>query len=223
VNESTDAVVGVYESTKDAEAAVHTLLEQGVPAGQVSIVGQDLHSETHVHGFVTTADMAKTGAKGGAWVGGLFGVLTGAALLFVPGVGALIVLGPLAAGAIAAAEGAAAGGGMGAVLGHFIAKKHVPKYSEHLEAGNYLVLRHQPQASDAQTLQQDTNPHRRRAPRRSDHRPRPYRTLRPMPADRPRRSHRCAAGAGRGPSQAANCPPRSVKNYAPSTSLPAPW
>ena len=33
------------------------------PAGQVSIVGQDLHSETHVHGFVTTGDMAKTGAK----------------------------------------------------------------------------------------------------------------------------------------------------------------
>jgi hypothetical protein len=44
-------------------------------------------------------------------------------LLFVPGVGALIVLGPLTAGAVAAAEGAAAGGGMGAVLGHFIAKK----------------------------------------------------------------------------------------------------
>jgi hypothetical protein len=41
-------------------------------------------------------------------------------------VGALIVRGPLTAGAVAAAEGAAAGGGMGAVLGHFIAKKHVP-------------------------------------------------------------------------------------------------
>lgn len=143
MSESTDAVVGVYESMKDAESAVHALLEQGVPAGQVSIVGQDLHSETHVHGFVTTGgDVAKTGAKGGAWVGGLFGVLTGAALLFVPGGGALIVLGPLAAGAVAAAEGAAAGGGMGAVLGHFIAEKHVPKYSERLEAGNYLVLRH---------------------------------------------------------------------------------
>jgi hypothetical protein len=54
VSESTDAVVGVYESMKDAESAVHTLLEHGVRAGQVSIVGQDLHSETHVHGFVTT-------------------------------------------------------------------------------------------------------------------------------------------------------------------------
>ena len=156
MSESTDGVVGVYESMKDAEAAVRTLLEQGVPAEQVSIMGQDLHSETHVHGFVTTGDVAKTGAKSGAWVGGLFGVLTGAALLFVPGVGALIVLGPLAAGALTAAEGATAGAGIGAVLGHFIAKKHVPKYSEHLQAGNYLVLRHQPQATDVEILRQDT-------------------------------------------------------------------
>jgi hypothetical protein len=156
MSEATGAVVGVYESMKDAEAAVHTLLDQGVPPDQVSIVGQDLHSETNVHGFVSTGDVAKTGAKTGAWVGGLFGVLSGAAVLFVPGVGALIVLGPLAAGALAAAEGAAAGGGLGAVLGHFIAKKHVPKYSRHLEAGNYLVLRHQPQESDTEILQQGT-------------------------------------------------------------------
>jgi hypothetical protein len=115
-------------------------------------------------------------------------------VVVVPGVGALIVLGPLAAGAVAAAEGAAAGGGMGAVLGHFIAKKHVPKYSEHLRAGNYLVLRHQPQASDAQTLQQDTTPIEVETTT-IDHRPWRYRTLRPMPADRPRRSHRCV-GAG---------------------------
>ncbi len=39
-----------------------------------------------------------------SWVGGLFGVLTGAALLFVPGVEALVLLGPLAAGAVAATD-----------------------------------------------------------------------------------------------------------------------
>ena len=158
MSEATSAVVGVYDSFKDAETAVRTLLEQGVPANQVSIVGQDLHSETQVHGFITTGDVAKTGAKTGAWAGGLFGVLSGTALLFIPGVGALVVLGPLAAGAFAAAEGAAAGGGLGALLGHFIAKKHVPTYSRHLEAGNYLVLRHHPQASDAEILQHDTTP-----------------------------------------------------------------
>lgn len=144
-----NAVIGVYESVQEAEAAVKTLLDQGVPAGEVSIVGQDLHSETRVHGFVTTGDVAKSGAKTGAWVGGLFGVLTGAALLFIPGVGPLIVLGPLAAGAVSAAEGATAGGGIGAVLGHFIAKRHVPKYSRHLTEGKYLVVRHAPQTADA--------------------------------------------------------------------------
>ncbi|WP_042374798.1 general stress protein [Streptacidiphilus neutrinimicus] len=154
---ATGAVVGVYESVQDAENAVKALLDQGVPAGQVSIVGQDLHSETQVHGFVTTGDVAKTGAKTGAWVGGLFGVLTGAALLFIPGVGPLIVLGPLAAGAVSAAEGATAGGGLGAVLGHFIAKRHVPKYSRHLTEGHYLVVRQGPDAGkDEQLLREHT-------------------------------------------------------------------
>jgi hypothetical protein len=60
MSEAAGAVVGVYESIKDAEAAVATLLDQGVPAEQVSIVGQDLHSESHVYGFVTTGDVAKT-------------------------------------------------------------------------------------------------------------------------------------------------------------------
>jgi hypothetical protein len=32
------------------------------------------------------------------------------------------------------------------------------KYSRHLKTGNYLVLRHQPQDSDALTPQQDTTP-----------------------------------------------------------------
>ncbi len=155
---ASNAVIGVYESVQDAEKAVKALLDQGVPAEQVSIVGQDLHSETRVHGFVTTGDVAKSGARTGAWVGGLFGVLTGAALLFVPGVGALVVLGPLAAGAVSAAEGATAGGGIGAVLGHFIAKRHVPKYSRHLAEGKYLVVRHAPQAAEAEAglLRQDT-------------------------------------------------------------------
>ena len=41
MTQATGAGVGVYESMKDAEAAVATLLEQGVPAEQVSMVGQD--------------------------------------------------------------------------------------------------------------------------------------------------------------------------------------
>ncbi|MDF3289810.1 general stress protein [Streptomyces silvisoli] len=141
-----NGVVGVYGSMREAEDAVRILLRQGIPADQLSVIGQDLRSETRVHGFVTTGDVARSGATTGAWVGGLFGLLSGTALLLVPGVGPLLVLGPLAAGAVSAAEGAATGGGLGAVMGHFIAKRHVPKYIRHVEAGGYLLIRQGPGA-----------------------------------------------------------------------------
>jgi hypothetical protein len=52
------------------------------------------------------------------------------------------VLGPLAAAAIGAVEGALVGGGIGAVLGHFVAKQHIPKYEQLVKAGSYLVVVH---------------------------------------------------------------------------------
>ena len=135
-------VIGVYRSMSDAETAIRTLIETGFPSDKVSLIGQDLTTETQVHGFVTTGDVAKGGAKAGAWVGGIFGVLAGAALLVVPGVGPVLVLGPLAAGAVGAAEGATGGAGLGALMGHFIARRHVPKYSRHVEAGRFLLVVH---------------------------------------------------------------------------------
>ena len=75
-------------------------------------------------------------------MGGLFGVLSGAAMLFIPGLGPLVVLGPLAAAAVGAAEGALLGGAVGALLGHFVAKQHLPKYEEFVRTGNYLLVVH---------------------------------------------------------------------------------
>jgi hypothetical protein len=134
------SVVGVYDSVEDAETAIKRLADAGYPMDHVSILGQNLVSSTQLHGFVTTGDVAKTSATVGAWVGGLFGLLTGVAVLFVPGVGPLMVLGPLAGGVIGAAEGAAWTGVLGAIVGHFVSKQHIPKFTRHLEAGKYLVV-----------------------------------------------------------------------------------
>src|SRR4029450_2987378 len=62
-------------------------------------------------------------ARSGSAVRGVFGLLAGSALLFVPGVGPLIVLGPLAAAAVGAVQGALVAGGGGAILGHFVAER----------------------------------------------------------------------------------------------------
>ncbi len=138
------SVVQIYHTMGDAENAVKRLIDQKFPATQISIVTQNLETEKQVHGFITTGDVAKEGAGTGAWVGGLFGVLMGAAFIFVPGFGPLIVAGPLAAALLGGVEGAAvgaAGGGLlGALVGWGISKDHVLKYEEIVKGGNYLVI-----------------------------------------------------------------------------------
>ena len=73
-----NSVIGVYENMAAAEEAVRQLDKGGFPIKQISIIGQDLQSEKEVHGFITTGDVAKSGAGTGAWMGGLFGLLIGA-------------------------------------------------------------------------------------------------------------------------------------------------
>ena len=136
------AVIAVFPDLAAAEQAVIALAKKDFPVDRISIVGKDMESEIRISGFVTTGDVAGPSAATGAWVGGLFGVLSGAAMLFIPGIGPLVVLGPLAAAAVGAAEGALLGGAVGALLGHFVAKKHLPKYEELVRTGHYLLVVH---------------------------------------------------------------------------------
>lgn len=143
---SEQSVIGVYHTMPEAEEAVRTLDRGGFPIRQVSIVAQDLESEKEVHGYITTGDVVKSGAGTGAWVGGLFGLLIGAAFIWVPGFGSLVIAGPLAAALMGGIEGAlagAAGGGvLGALVGWGVSKEHILKYEETLKGGKYLVIAH---------------------------------------------------------------------------------
>jgi hypothetical protein len=141
-------VIGVYESLDDAQHAVERLLREGVRVEDVSIVA-NLENETTIHGFVSPGEAAKEGAGRGAAVGGLFGLLAGTAFFFVPGVGPLVVLGPLASALIGAGEGALAGGIFGAILGKIMEKQHIPRYEQHVKNGKYLVV----VRSDPETLE----------------------------------------------------------------------
>jgi len=139
-----NSVVHVYANMAATEAAIHKLAEADFPIKQVSIMGQDMASEKEVHGYITAGDVAKSSAGTGAWVGGLFGVLIGAAFIWVPGFGPLFVAGPFAAALLGGVEGAvagAAGGGLlGALFGWGISKQHILKYEESLKAGQYLLI-----------------------------------------------------------------------------------
>lgn len=143
---SDGSVVGVYAALDQAETAVRRLDERDFAIDHVSIVARDLTSERDIRGFISTGDVARHGAGIGGWIGGIFGVLVGAALIWVPGFGPMLVAGPLAAmvlgGIEGAAVGAAGGGLLGALVGMGVSREHVLKYEDHLRGGRYLVIAH---------------------------------------------------------------------------------
>jgi hypothetical protein len=140
------SVVGTYSHIDQAEEAVRQLGQGGFPIQHVSIIARDLGTEKKIHGFVTSCDVAKASAHTGAWVGGIFGLLVGAAFLWVPGVGPLIVAGSLASAMLGGLEGAVAGAATAGVLGWLtslgISRQHILKYQESVQAGQYLVIAH---------------------------------------------------------------------------------
>src|SRR5262245_31577129 len=140
------SVVAVYAHIDQAEEAVRKLGVGGFPIQHVSIIAQNLGTEKKVHGFVTSCDVAKASARTGAWVGGIFGLLVGAAFFWVPGVGPLIVAGSLGSAMLGGIEGAVAGAAVAGVFGWLaslgISKQHILKYEEYVKAGQYLVIAH---------------------------------------------------------------------------------
>jgi hypothetical protein len=145
------SVVGVFDSHEKAETAVKDLHRSGFDMKQLSIVGKDVHSEEQVVGFYNSGDrMAFWGKLGALW-GGIWGLLFGAAFFWVPGIGAVLVGGPLVAAIVGALEGAVVVGGLSAVgaglysLG--IPKDSVLRYERALRSDQYLVLAH---GSDAE-------------------------------------------------------------------------
>src|SRR5689334_10147747 len=100
------AVVGIYSSHTEAEASIKELQRSGFDMTKLSIVGKDYQTEEHVIGYYNTGDRMKVWGKRGAFWGGFWGLLFGSALFFVPGIGPLIVFGPLVAWIVGALEGA---------------------------------------------------------------------------------------------------------------------
>ena len=173
------SVVGVYDVVSKAENAIQSLDRAGFPIKQVSIVAKDLESEREVHGYVTACDIAKGSAGTAAWLGGFFGILFGAAFLWVPGFGPLLVAGPLSAALLGGVEGAliaATGGGLlGALIGWGVSRQHILKYEERVKGGKYLVIVHgsPDQVEDARAVLQSTGPeelnvHREPAPAQTE-------------------------------------------------------
>jgi uncharacterized membrane protein len=93
--DKTNFVVAIYSSHTAAEAAIKELQHSGFEMKKLSIVGRDYHTDEHVVGYYNVGDRMQVWGKTGAFWGGLWGLFFGSALFWVPGLGPLLVAGPL--------------------------------------------------------------------------------------------------------------------------------
>ncbi len=143
---TTNSVVAIYDNHEQAEHAVKELQQGGVDMKSLSIAARDTHTDEHVVGYYNAGDRMKYWGKVGAFWGGFWGLLFGSALFAIPGLGPILVAGPLVAWVIAGLEGAAVVGGVSAVGAGLVSigipKDSVLKYDVALKTEKYLLIVH---------------------------------------------------------------------------------
>ncbi len=145
-------VVGLYEDIIDAQDAINDLVRSGFDRSSISLVttnrwGDDTTlTGENVAAEETAPDVESqlggdvaAGLVTGGVVGGLAGVLLGLGALAIPGLGPVIVAGPLVAGLTGAGVGAAVGGLVGALVNWGVPQAEAEVYAESIRRGSILV------------------------------------------------------------------------------------
>jgi hypothetical protein len=144
--EKNSSAVGLFNSHEDAENAVKELQKCGYDMKKLSVVGKDYHTEENVIGYYNTGDRMATWGKFGLFWGWIWGLLFGSAFLMIPGIGAVMVGGPLVAYLISAVEMAVVTGGLtalgGALASIGIPKDSVVRYETALKADKFILIVH---------------------------------------------------------------------------------
>jgi uncharacterized membrane protein len=142
-------ILGIFTDKSHAEHAVEELEGKGYNAKDISIIMRDHKGKVRHNRGENVAGGALSGATTGGVLGGLAGLLIGLGTIAIPGVGALLIGGPLAAalgltGAAAttvsgAVTGALAGGLVGGLIGLGIPEEEAKYYEDRIKEGGILV------------------------------------------------------------------------------------
>jgi hypothetical protein len=138
------SVTAIFPDHAGAGKAIKELKNCGLDIEKLSVVGRDSHTEDHAAGFYTRGERIRYGGKRDFLGDECWGDLAGAAFLIIPGVGPVIVAGPVANWIIGALEGSIFIGGMSALgaglvtLG--IPRRTVFKYEIAIKAGKLVLM-----------------------------------------------------------------------------------
>jgi len=138
------AVFGIYSTTTAAERGVDTLIQEGFPTADISVLLPDSRgTKDFAHAKETKApEGATAGVTAGGVVGGTLGVLAGIGALAIPGLGPFIAAGPIMAGLAGLGVGGAVGGLVGALVGMGIPEYEAKRYEGRVKDGGVLLSVH---------------------------------------------------------------------------------
>ena len=155
-------VTAVFRDRLDAEQALDFLHSKGYDRNSINVLMSDktapLGGPNAEHAKQTTGSLATEGMG----VGGAIGTAVGAAIaaiaaigssIVIPGLGGLIVAGPLAAAFAGGGAGAVTGGLLGALIGAGIPEQNAEAFQEALRTGGVVIGVHPRSDDDSSAIQ----------------------------------------------------------------------
>jgi uncharacterized membrane protein len=136
----TSTVVGHFGDADEAQLALDALERGGFTPDDVSYIAHD--GSGRLAGTMKARTLATPNTTRGAAIGGVSGLLLGAAALVIPGVGPLIAAGPIAAALTGLGVGAATGSVLGALHDIGVPEQDAKQWAHSVEQGGSLVVVH---------------------------------------------------------------------------------
>jgi hypothetical protein len=140
-----ETIVGLYDNAGDAHSAVRGLIDNGFERDNILWMA---HDPEGAYAQQVDIDLQREepnsrtvpGAKAGAAIGGIAGLLAGFAAITVAGLGPVVLAGPLAASLLGVGAGATVGGIVGFLSDKGLPENEAGLYAAALREGRSLVM-----------------------------------------------------------------------------------
>jgi hypothetical protein len=141
-------VLGLFPDQIQAESAIEALVSATFPESKLSILIPDKPITTDFD--FEKNSKAPEGAVTGGVVGGTLGILWGAGVFAIPGIGPFLAAGPITAMLAGLGAGTTTGAVIGALVGIGIPEFEAKRYEQRLKAGLALVTVHCENSDEAE-------------------------------------------------------------------------
>jgi hypothetical protein len=137
-------LVAVHRGHLEVHKALDALARSRLDLRQVSVVGVDFHTLENVYGYYSTGRRLEAWGSFGSFWSGVWAVLIGGGFFFVPGLGPVVIAGPVTGWLVAALEKGVMVHGLSplgaALVGRGVPPEHMRDYEAAVRGTEFLLI-----------------------------------------------------------------------------------